>query len=637
MAVSTQTPPRCARLVSSSRQAAFTLIELLVVILIIGILIAIAVPTFLNQQQKAQNSAAQQTLAVAYKDAKANMATNGGTFPDYQTLAAQIASAEPEYTVGTAIFSSDQAVTAGPYGKLWVLLGSTGSNGTLASTNGQNLYLADVSKSGAVCTLTVTNDGPPVYGNCGGTSSGSAGANAAAAATSAGSVLITGVAKQGQQLTATLSGWSGGLTYNYQWQDCNTAGNSCTNISGASGPSNTYTPVSNDVDQTIDVIVTGTGSSGSASATSAQTGAVAAGSAPAESVLPLLSGYAQDGQTMAVTTGTWTGSGAKTYTYQWQKCTGSGTGCSSVPGATAATYTIPAGSSGSYYQAMVTATSSGGSTPATSSNNSGAVAMSYDEVLMSPPNSYKPPFAMWDFNGGSLVDPISGQGSITENSGITAANGPYNNPVYQGLAFSGSSSYGTLPDSNTTDCSNTTANVPSTDTTQGEPYGCVVNATSIEIWFKTTSDGVLISETNSPYPDTTINDAVPAIYVGTDGHLYAAIWQYSVLESDNTVNDGNWHDALFYTAGTVGYMYIDGVLQSTTSSGNWSNAYAMTSSQLGVGYTSPQSLWTNTNNAYFFYTGTLGPIALSSYGAGFTNAEALAQYKAMNQANYTIH
>ena len=49
----------------------FTLIELLVVILIIAILVAVAAPSFLGQTQKAHDSAAQQYLAVAYKEATA--------------------------------------------------------------------------------------------------------------------------------------------------------------------------------------------------------------------------------------------------------------------------------------------------------------------------------------------------------------------------------------------------------------------------------------------------------------------------------------------------------------------------------------------------------------------------------------
>lgn len=100
----------------------FTLIELLVVIIIIGILSAVAIPLFLNQQKKAQDAAAKADVSTIGKEI-ATYFVDGTTFPT-------VTQANGAYSIGT-----DKIGNASTNVKLTGIKGTTSEDWCVGVTN----------------------------------------------------------------------------------------------------------------------------------------------------------------------------------------------------------------------------------------------------------------------------------------------------------------------------------------------------------------------------------------------------------------------------------------------------------------------------------------------------------------------
>lgn len=114
----------------TAREQGFTLIELLVVILIIGILLAVAIPSFLNQTSKANVSAIEQQINTVYEAAKSEATSNNGYYPwDSSSTPPSL----EEVTLDQAILSSEPELA-----DVLCYSGDTNNNPNSASTSSPN-------------------------------------------------------------------------------------------------------------------------------------------------------------------------------------------------------------------------------------------------------------------------------------------------------------------------------------------------------------------------------------------------------------------------------------------------------------------------------------------------------------------
>jgi alpha-tubulin suppressor-like RCC1 family protein len=173
---------------------------------------------------------------------------------------------------------------------------------------------------------------------------------------------IYGTAREGSTLRIKKGEWTGGsLVYSYQWQRCEPEAE-CANIPSATGTE--YVPRYVDIGSTLRAIVTATNSAGSTAAITERTLPVAA-IPPKNTELPVISGVAEEGQLLSVSTGTWGGTVATRYTYRWERCTPS-KHCSEIVGAAEATYRVAAADIGDTLRAIVTDENPAASKSATS-------------------------------------------------------------------------------------------------------------------------------------------------------------------------------------------------------------------------------------------------------------------------------
>jgi RHS repeat-associated protein len=223
------------------------------------------------------------------------------------------------------------------------------------------------------------------------------------------------------------------------------------------------------------------------------------------------------------------------------------------------------------------------------------------------------PYGYWRLGdaAGSTASSETGSQTGTYTNTTLGATGPFGRNDSAAATFNGTSSSVQLPSSTGPALGGTNPVIPD--------YG----PAAVELWFSTTSSGVLFSFSKDPITaakSTYDYDFTPALYVGTDGKLYGEFNDTSTADDETpmhssvVVNDGKWHHVALSTNGDTQTLYLDGM--ATSSGASWTATSDSDYTYVGAGFTgnkwpaTPQRSGTDNLGSPDYFSGSIAEVAL---------------------------